>query len=169
MVVPRNDARLIFDRADEEWDAGNTKKALKLFAMAAEQGDLSALVRLGFAYDLGIGVSKNKKKALQFYKQAARHGDEFAMSNIGTIYRDWSNFRRARFWFLKAFEKGNGDAALELAKLYLCRKSQGDIARALKYLHLAVRSKSITYGSIEEAKAFLEKFNARQSMETKLL
>ncbi|MDP2206893.1 MAG: hypothetical protein Q8K65_11365, partial [Alphaproteobacteria bacterium] len=157
VFMPKNDARLLFDKADEEWDAGNTKKAVKLFSMAAEQGDLSALVRLGFAYDLGLGVSKNKTKALQLYKRAARHGDEFAMSNIGTVYRDMGNFTRARFWFLKAFKSGDGDAALELAKLYLKRKARGDITRASKYLNLAISARFITEASVEEAELLLKR------------
>jgi len=153
--MPKNDHTL-FDKANEEWDAGNTRRAFKLLSMAVEQGDLSALLNLGYFYDHGIGVAKNEKKALQLYKRAARHGDTAAMSNIGTVYRDWGNFRRARFWFVKAFENGDGDAALELAKIYLKRNAREDITRASKYLHLVIGSESVTEASVEEAEFLLE-------------
>lgn len=158
--MPRNDVCFIFGKADEAWDAGNVKQAFKLFSAAAEQGDLSSLHNVAYFYDVGIYVSKNKKKALQLYKQAARQGNVSSMTNIGTLYRDWGNFRRAHFWFLRAFKSGDGDAALDLAKLHLKRNARGDITHALKYLHLAVGSKFITEQSIEEATIYLKKLDA---------
>lgn len=158
--MPEKDTDALFNNACKEWDAGNIKQAFKLFSAAAEQGDLSSLHNLAYFYDVGIGVSKNKKKALQLYKQAARQGNLSSMTNIGTLYRDWGNFRRAQFWFLRAFKSGDGDAALDLAKLHLKRNARGDTAHALKYLHLAVRSKFITEQSIEEATIYLKKLDS---------
>tara|TARA_B100001013_G_scaffold249033_1_gene154555 strand:- start:232 stop:717 length:486 start_codon:yes stop_codon:yes gene_type:complete len=158
-----DDEDAIFKQASKEWDAGKTKQAYKLFAQAAEQGDLSSLHNLAYFYDVGIGVTKNEKKALRLYKHAVRQGNVTSMCNIGTIYRDWGNFRRARFWFLKAFENGDGDAALELAKMYLKRNARGDSKRASKYLKLAISAKSVTEASVEEAELLLSNLTTSEN------
>lgn len=146
----------LFKEADKAWDSGDFRQAFKLFSRAAELGDVSCLINLGYFYDLGLGVRKNKMKALQLYKKAARKGDVCAASNVGTVYRDIGNFARAQFWFLKAFEQGDGDAALLLAKLYLQRNLKKDKGYALKYLRLSIKSKFITECSVEEAKSLLK-------------
>ncbi|TVQ82131.1 MAG: sel1 repeat family protein [Micavibrio sp.] len=165
--MTENDTDDLFNKACEEWDAGNTKQAFKLFSMAAGRGDSSSLNNLGYFYDHGIGISKNTNKAFQLYKKAARSGSVAAYNNIGIIYKDKNNFERARFWFLKALNVGDGEAALDLAKLYLKRNTKGDMASAERYLRLAIDSKCISEESVEEAEVLLEKFNAGKCEEGK--
>src|SRR6202011_4228644 len=113
--MPEHD---LFNQANKKWDAGDVKLAFDLFTKAAQLGDQHALNSLGYFYDNGIAVRRNTAKALVWNKKAARSGDATAYANIGTVYRERRNFDRARFWFLKAFKNGGGDAALDLAKLY---------------------------------------------------
>lgn len=115
------------------------------------------MISLGYFFDNGIAVRKNTKKAMLWYKKAARKGEVIAFTNIGTVYRDVGNFERARFWFLKAYKSGDGDAALELAKLYLSSKKKSRIVHAKKYLRLTLKSKCVTEASIEEANGMLKK------------
>ncbi len=49
-------------------------KAAKLFQKAADLGYTPALVRLGYAYDVGAGVKQDKKKAVEIYRKAAVAG-----------------------------------------------------------------------------------------------
>ncbi|HEX2752203.1 MAG TPA: tetratricopeptide repeat protein [Alphaproteobacteria bacterium] len=160
--MPENKSDVLFDEANKEWEAGNTKRAFELFSRAVEQGDLSALINLGYFYDLGISVSKNEERALQLYKKAFRKGLRFAANNIGTIYRDKGNFARAKFWFMRSVEDGDGDAALELAKMYLSRKAAGDTKQASRYLKRVINGKSVTQASVEEAIILLKKLQSQK-------
>jgi len=84
------------------------------------------------------------------------------MSNVGLCHRDKGNENRARFWLQRALEKGDGDSALELAKLYAKkRKDNRNRAKTLRYLRLAVRSKSTTDASREEARRMLREIESR--------
>jgi TPR repeat protein len=138
---------VLFDRANDEWEAGNVRKAFELFSQAATAGDPFAQTSLGYFYDEGIGVKKNAEKAIWWYRKAARKGSVAAINNLAITYRDSGNLRRARSWFKKAFSKGDGDAALELAKLSLAGRRQ-DAKSAKKYLEAAVGSKYILSDSL---------------------
>lgn len=84
-----------------------------------------------------------------------------AYTNIGTIYRGHKNFARAHFWFLKAFKKGDGDAALEIGTLYM--RDEQRWKQAEKYLRLALRAKNVTEDSKEEAANLLKDIKRRVS------
>jgi TPR repeat protein len=157
----KNSERTLFVQACDEWDAGNLKRAFELFKLAAESGDVSSWIDLGFFYGQGLGVRKNIQKEMFWYKKAARKGDAAACTNIGIVYRHKKNFDRARFWLLKGFKRGDGDAALDLAKLYLASTKRSRIKQASKYLRLALKSKHITELSIEEATALLKQIKAK--------
>lgn len=65
-----------------------------------------------------------------FLLERAEKGDVKAMLEIGRIYSYKINdFEKGIFWFEKAFEKGCGDACIELARAY----EQLDIIRSKKY------------------------------------
>ena len=61
---------------------------------------------------------------------------------------------RAQFWFQKALKAGDGDAALELGKIYLMKKNH---SKALHYLNTAKLSKRITEDSVAEATRLLKR------------
>ncbi|MFC5474682.1 tetratricopeptide repeat protein [Paraherbaspirillum soli] len=146
----------LFERANQEWDAGNVEKAFELFNLAASEGDTYALNSIGYFFDHGIGMSKDREKALSWYRKAAKSGDSCAYSNIGLVHRDSGNIRRAKFWLSKAVDEGDGDAALELAKLHLQGPSKRSRELAMKYLQVASKSDSITQASREEAELLLK-------------
>lgn len=161
-------SKALFFEADKQRDAGNLKNAFRLFSMAAERGNTSAQINLGYFFDMGIGTPKDEKKAMFWYKTAARKGDVCAYTNIGTIYRDRKKFNRAHFWFLKAFESGDGDAALELGKLYLNSHKKRRLEYAEKYLRLTYESKNVTQTSKEEAEQLLKIIRGCPSDTTKV-
>src|SRR5215468_3200373 len=113
----------LFVQANKEHESGRVKKAYKLFVRAAREGHPYAQNSVGYFLDNGIGVAQNKKKAIHWYRKAARKGDICAIANLGTVYRDLGNLRRAAFWFKRALAAGDGDAALELAKIHLTKES----------------------------------------------
>lgn len=146
----------LFEQASLEWEQGNNRKAFELFRKAALQGDPSAQHNLGYFYDEGEGIEKNTQQALYWYKKAAKNGEICSCSNIAEIYRLAGKIQRAKFWLLKAVEQGDGDAAFELAKLYLSQKRMDNLTKAVEYLKMVTSSKMVTEASLEEAHLLLE-------------
>ena len=66
---------------------------------------------------------------MYWYRRAVRQGQAAAANNIGTIYRDEGRLRLAIRWFAKAADLGDGDALLEMAKLYAGPLDEGPNAR----------------------------------------
>jgi len=62
------------------------EEAVKWYRMAAEQGNVRAMIELGKCYTFGIGVRKNRATAFQWLRKAAEHGHVKAMILLGTRY-----------------------------------------------------------------------------------
>lgn len=148
----------LFDKANQEWEEGDVETAFKLFFIAANMGDTYAFNSVGYFLEHGIGVSKDRESALLWYKKAAKSGDSCAYSNIGLLYRELGNTRRAKYWLTRAIHEGDGDAALELAKIYLQGKRKVHSSLAMQYLQIASKSDSITQAGQENANLLLEQF-----------
>ncbi|XP_029367939.1 death ligand signal enhancer isoform X2 [Echeneis naucrates] len=59
-------------------------KSVKYLKMAAESGDDTALLFLGYCYENGFGVQQNVRTATGFYKRAARMGNKRAQRLLMT-------------------------------------------------------------------------------------
>ncbi len=57
--------------ADMAWERGDYNRAHSFIRPAAERGEPWAQLRLGVAYELGIGVPRNLQEAIFWYKKAA--------------------------------------------------------------------------------------------------
>ena len=62
------------------------ERAVRWWALAAEQGDLESLFNLGQAYRLGMGTVKDEAKAFELFLKAAMGGVAAAQSRIGLAY-----------------------------------------------------------------------------------
>ena len=60
--------------------------ALRLFRLAAEQGEVGAQFSLGAMYDEGSGISKNYREAVRLYGLAADQGQANAQNALGGMY-----------------------------------------------------------------------------------
>lgn len=148
----------LFDEANQAWDAGDKKRAFKLFLAAARGGEEDAFNSVGYFFDHGIGVKKDSGSAFAWYRRAAMRGNLAGCLNLAVCYRNAGNLRRAKFWFEKAREQGDGSAAYELGKIYFDQRSSISAKqKAQRYLADAVTSKYITENEREEAKALLSK------------
>lgn len=58
----------------------NLKLAVDFFSKAANQGNETALLNLGYCYLNGLGVEANPKKAVSFYRESAAMGVQEAIS-----------------------------------------------------------------------------------------
>ncbi len=108
----------LFAKANTAWDRGDLRRAFQLFSCAAESGDSSSQVDLGYFFDRGLPVKQDKRKAMHWYYQAYRQGDAGAANNIATLHRECGRTGRMVWWFRRAVAMGDHDALLELGKCY---------------------------------------------------
>ena len=62
------------------------KEAIKLFRLAAQEGNAYAQFNLGSAYANGRGVPQDDKEAIKWYRLAAARGDADAQTRLGVMY-----------------------------------------------------------------------------------
>jgi TPR repeat protein len=148
-----------FNQACELWDKRRLKEAFRLFLSAAEDGDSSCYLNVGYFYDSGIGTRKDTNAGLRWYRKAHRRGDSSATHNIGTVYRDRGETKRALWWFECALARGNDGSAVEIGRIYLRERNP---QLAAKYFERASKSQSESEDTIEEATELLRQ--VRQSI-----
>lgn len=64
----------------------NYSEALRLFKLAAKQGESQAQANLGTMYYNGIGTPQNYKEAFKWYKVAAEKNNSTAQGMLGLMY-----------------------------------------------------------------------------------
>ena len=143
-----------FALAHEAYERGQYEEAFSQFLQLAEEGDLNGMTRVACMYADGEGTPRSRDKSLAWDLKAAALGAELSMFNLGITYRNSGDAREARHWFEKCHLSGDGDASLELAKMYMVSELEGVRVRA--YLLAAVRSSHICEASREEAQRLLD-------------
>jgi TPR repeat protein len=147
-------ANELYRRGDEAWSKGHPRPAFRLFLAAARAGMEAAFSTVGNFYHIGIGVKANPDAALYWYRLAYRSGARSVANNIGCILRDRKKFGQAIEWFRRAVQQNDGDANLNIAKVYL---NKGDSVKTRSYLDKTRRSPWATEQSKEEARSLLRK------------
>ncbi|EJK71451.1 hypothetical protein THAOC_07107 [Thalassiosira oceanica] len=96
------------------------RRAVELWAEAAELGSIAALYSLGVSYCSGErGVEKDEAKGCQFYEKAAMQGHVSSRYNLGIIEGEKGNHDRASKHFLIAAENGHKDSLEMIRKLFI--------------------------------------------------
>jgi TPR repeat protein len=160
----QNQAAELYERGQKQWAAGKLSAAFRLFLAAAKTGFAPAFGTVAQFYDNGWAIKTNLETALYWYKRAhrsanSRYRDSTAANNIGCILRDKGEQKKAISWFQRAAKLGDGDANLNIAKIYL--RSEGSRQTAIRYLQKTCRAPYVTDGSIEEAKKLLKKIRSK--------
>ena len=70
------------------------EKAVFWYREAATKGNADATFKVGYAYDMGKGVTKDKKAAVRWYRLAASKGSGDAMWNLSAFYEKGLVVRR---------------------------------------------------------------------------
>lgn len=154
------DAELLFNKADQYDEKGDFKNAFKCFLAAAHLGNTGCQVNLGNYYSSGKGVKKDPDKCVYWYKKAYKNGDGTGAFNLAMHRKDEGNLRSAVFWFKKIVAKNNdGDACVELAKIYKDRKRGQKIAANLLKRALRMNERLISGGGKEEAESLLKEMS----------
>ncbi len=142
-----------FKELDALIDNGEFKAAFKQFLHAAEAGDVDAMVRVAYMYAHGQGVSLDFDKSIYWDVVAIKKGSETALYNLGITYRMKGDLRKAKSCFEKSLQAGRGEAALQLAKLYLV--SDKELEKVKTYLEIAL-DHEMCEASEEEAENLLD-------------
>ncbi len=141
-------------QADAFSEAGKHKEALKLFIEMASAGDSSSMSRLGIIYAEGLGVEKDIGESIRWDLRAIEAGDTASLNNLALTYCSIREFRKAKYWFERAVATGDGDAALELARLLYVSDKELDEVR--KLITFVITCKHATPSAREEAVKFAE-------------
>lgn len=103
-----------------------TVTAEQLYAsqlLAAEQGNVGAMLNLGSLYEQGIGTQKNFTRALQSYEKAAFAGSADGWYRVGNAFETGlgttAEMSKAVEAYRKAADLGFTPAQVKLATLYL--------------------------------------------------
>jgi TPR repeat protein len=156
-------ANELYRRGNQAWTKGHVRPAFRLFLAAAKAGLEAAFSTVGNFYHGGIGVKANPDAAIYWYGLAYRAGSRSVANNIGCILRDRKKFGEAIEWFRRAVKQNDGDANLNIAKIYLLK---GDLVRTRSYLEKTRRSPWATEQSKEEARSVLRKMKSKSRKST---
>jgi uncharacterized protein len=153
------DPAKLFEMADELYEQGKFKKAVKYYHKAADQGHVAAQFNLGLMHVNGQGVPQDDKAAVKYFKLAAEQGLAKAQIALGLMYREGRGVPqddKEAFKYLKlAAEQGDADAQFNLGIMY--GKGHGvpqDDKAAVKYFTLAAeQGDQSAINALEQLKA----------------
>jgi TPR repeat protein len=63
--------------------------AIPIYRLLAAKGDVHALKRLGFFFEIGVGVKRDWLEAANWYSKAADAGDAGAPASLSHLGRNW--------------------------------------------------------------------------------
>jgi TPR repeat protein len=94
----------------------NPGRAVELYRIAAESGDLHAMYRLALCLCDGVGSERNLREAISWLRQAAAHGYPDAQFDFAMCLEFGCgcpvNHRRSREWLELAAHGGNMNAQI---------------------------------------------------------
>ena len=97
-----------FEDGMAAYEAGDHKKAFRLWKPFAERGVAEVQYNLGQIYNEGKGVLVDKAKALHWYSKAGEQGHAKAQQVLGVMYRFGfgvpKDDAKAAYWYRKAAE-----------------------------------------------------------------
>jgi uncharacterized protein len=108
----------------EAYQKGDYGEALRLWGLAAEQGNSVAQFNLGVMYANGRGgLLKDDVKAVEWNQKAAEQGEADAQYNLGVMYANGrgglsKNDVKAVEWYQKAADQGYAYAQCILGVMY---------------------------------------------------
>ena len=122
-----------FGDAEELYKAGF--KALK---EKVEQGDLHYSNVLGYAYRFGIGTKKDIEQAIKVFTPSAEQGNAMSLGHLSELYLEQDKIEKAKPLMLKAAEKNNSKAQLNLSFI------DDDTEKSLYWLNRAAENNEIS-------------------------
>jgi tetratricopeptide (TPR) repeat protein len=94
-------------------------QAIAWYRKAAEQGNATAQLNIGYMYEKGQGVTQDYTQAIAWYRKAAEQGNAGGQFNLGIMYEKGQgvpqDYAKAVEWYRKSAEQGNADAQNNLS------------------------------------------------------
>ena len=143
-----------YAEADALEASGRHQQAFEIFLSLAENGHVDSMCRVGSLYENGEGVEANFERAVYWERRASDSGSFIGTFNLGVTLRKYGRLRDARYLFEKCLENGIGDAAIELAKMYLVSDKELDTVEG--YLKRALSANDLLEADYEEAKKMMK-------------
>lgn len=93
------------------------------YQLAADKGDLPALIQMAEWYFNGEHVTRDLMKAVSYYGKAAERNSDYAQYSLGLIYLNGDklipmDYDQALFWLRKAANQGYTAAQYSLGNMY---------------------------------------------------
>ncbi|MEO5808188.1 SEL1-like repeat protein [Devosia sp.] len=102
--------------------APDYETAFRLYSLAEEVENATALNELGLMYDFGDFVAVDDEKAVQYYQRSADAGSIVAKNNLALMYQAGEgvtkDFEQAIYWFHQAADAGYGYSMYQLGSMY---------------------------------------------------
>ena len=114
------------------------KAGFKALKEKVEQGDLHYSNVLGYAYRFGIGTEENIKQAIKVFTPSAEQGNAMSLGHLSEIYLEQDKIEKAKPLMLKAAEKNNSKAQLNLSFI------DDDTEKSLYWLNRAAENNEIS-------------------------
>ncbi len=129
--VDDDDPRLV--AALIPYDAKDWDEARSLLTPLAEDGNLTAIFKLGCVWD-ALG---DTDAALEWWTLADSHGESRSPNNLGRYWEDKGDWATAEVFFARSAEGGNPEAMFNLARV-LGRR--GDVDQEMQWLDRATEA-----------------------------
>ena len=149
-------AESLFLEAEQYEEKGDFENAFHRLLAAAQLGHRMSQLNLGNFYASGTGVRRNLEKAAHWYKKVYKNGDSDGALNLAIDRKNEGRGRSEVIWFKKAVAMNNGDACIELAKIYNARRSGQEAAAELLRRALRMNRDDISDDAKEKAKSLLK-------------
>ena len=114
------------------------KSGFKALKEKVEQGDLHYSNVLGYAYRFGIGTEENIKQAIKVFTPSAEQGNAMSLGHLSELYLEQDKIEKAKPLMLKAAEKNNSKAQLNLSFI------DDDTEKSLYWLNRAAENNEIS-------------------------
>ena len=114
------------------------KAGFKVIKEKVEQGDLHYSNVLGYAYRFGIGTKKDIEQAIKVFTPSAEQGNAMSLGHLSELYLEQDKIEKAKPLMLKAAEKNNSKAQLNLSFI------DDDTEKSLYWLNKAAENNEIS-------------------------
>jgi TPR repeat protein len=157
-AAPSEGERL-FNEAYRHEEDGDLMRAFQCLLAGARLGDSGCQINLGNFYASGTGTRKDMAAAALWYRKAYRSGERTGALDLGIDRRNAGRTRSAVIWFKKTISMNDGDACIQLAKIYMQQKDGRSAAISLLERVLPMNRADISEDGKEEAKMLLGKIS----------
>lgn len=118
----QQDVNILFEKAQNLFDADKYEDTYKIFKQLADQGDAKALNALGKGYQQGFWGETDLKKACEYYEKSAILDYGLGAANTANCYYEgWGGIKDKHKYFnysLKAAEKNYALSQFNVAVMY---------------------------------------------------